>query len=151
MTPTEADALAKRIINCWHGGPNIADWRDALEPLDAGRAGTAYARLRNERDHAPSIKAFRDTYNALDTHDGSIRKCAECVDSGWVDVVSRFEHNGLAYTGAEPCKRCPTGKTAASSNLWQQAPRRQFITDAEAERLIAATRARHPSNSKAGA
>lgn len=70
MTPAAADALAKRWINIWRGGPSLTEIIDALLPLDEGRAGTALVRLRNESDHAPSIARFLAVYRSLDTSRG---------------------------------------------------------------------------------
>lgn len=67
MTPTAADGIAKRIINCWHGGPRLDEWVDTLTPLDEGTAGTTFVRLRAELEHAPSIARYLATYRALRT------------------------------------------------------------------------------------
>lgn len=143
MTEQEADTIAKRIINCWRGGPSLTDWKETLQPLNHGQAGTTYARLRNEREHAPTIKAFRDTYNALDTNDTSEHQCPDCADTGWIDAYYRYAHNGIPYTAATPCGRCTNGQTAASSKLWTQAPQRQPLTDTEAIRLTTALHQQH--------
>lgn len=145
MTRDEADALAKRIINCWRGGPPLDEWRDELEHLDAGTAGTTYARLKRSIDHAPSIARFMAEYNSLHTSDGGTRApCRYCGDSGWVQRLwKQWAIGASVYTGAEPCSECAAGKTAAASRTWLESKPRDFITDAEADRLVAAMKARH--------
>jgi hypothetical protein len=65
MTHDEASALAKRIINTWHGGPALAEWVDALQTLNAGTAGTAFVRLRDNNETPPSIARFKATCRAI--------------------------------------------------------------------------------------
>ena len=66
MVTDEATNLAKRIINCWHGGPTINEWRDYLLGLDDHqRAVTVFERFRGRYEHPPTIKAFADEYRAL--------------------------------------------------------------------------------------
>jgi hypothetical protein len=143
MTHAEADALAKRIINCWRGGPPLTEWIDELERLDAGTAGTTYARLKRTSEHAPSIAKFYAEYNALDTHDGGTRPadCRFCDGTGWLET-RRHQAMGVAYSGCEPCSRCSEGRAREVSETWTKSPVRDFVTDAEAERLIAAGRER---------
>jgi hypothetical protein len=65
VNQAEATDLAKRIINCWRGGPPLTEWIDELKRLDAGMAGTAYIRLRREHEHAPSIARFLAEYRGV--------------------------------------------------------------------------------------
>lgn len=147
MTPAEADQLAKRIINTFHGGPPLDDWREELARLDAGQAGTAYARLRSKLDNAPSIAKFLAEYHSLNTHDGSKPKhdCGWCDNTGWVETRQHV-FRGHVYSGCQPCTQCSEGRQRETCELWTKAPDREFITDAEADRLIKACRAAHPSN-----
>jgi hypothetical protein len=69
MTPDEATALAKRIINTWNGGPRLDEWTDALAHIDEGTAGTAFVRLRSQSEHAPSIARFIATCRAIHPHE----------------------------------------------------------------------------------
>jgi hypothetical protein len=108
MTPTEADALAKRIINTWRGGPPLREWIDTLQPLDAGTAGTAYIRLRGTSDQAPTIARYTAVYASLHTKPSSdtTHTCERCTD-GWQTL--EYENNGRTYRGSHPCP-CPTGQ-----------------------------------------
>lgn len=112
MTPTEADQLAKRIINCWHGGPPITEWREELTPLDHGQAGTALARLKRTSEHAPTIARFLTEYRALSMVDGgSYTKspCSACSDTGWLEaelLVQRDKAGEIirTYTQVDRCR-----------------------------------------------
>jgi hypothetical protein len=143
MTREEASELAKRIINCWRGGPPLAEWTDELQRLDAGQAGTAYVRLKRELENAPSIARFIAEYRALNTHDGgNVKpKCGWCSDGGWIPT-QRHEFKGGVYSGVEPCTHCPTGAGCRESQTWRTTGMRHFVSDAEAERIIAAAKAR---------
>ena len=140
MTPAEADELGKRIINNWRGGPPLAEWREELAELDAGKAGTAYVRLRRTLEHAPSIARFIAEYKSLDTDDASTKdKCGWCAN-GWTETQRHLAH-GHPYYGWQPCNRCNEGRANETSEAWTKSPIRQFISDAEADRLIAALKA----------
>lgn len=141
MTRDEADALAKRIINCWRGGPPLEEWRAELERLDAGTAGTTYARLKRSLEHAPSIARFLSEYKTIDTDDASTReRCGECGGSGWVAGQSSFVKSGHVYSHALPCLSCPAGAAAGASRLFRDAPEYDLISNEEADRLLAALR-----------
>lgn len=90
MTPEAADGLARRIINCWRGGPPLAEWVQALLPLDEGTAGTAFIRLQRTLEHAPTIAKFIATCNSLHTATNdpyrSEPKCPRCDDNGSIGV-----------------------------------------------------------------
>src|SRR5690606_18933814 len=110
MTDTEGDDLAKRIINAFRGGPPLAEWRDVLAKLDAGRAGTAFVRLRGQLDYAPSIARFMAEYRALDTHDASTRThCDTCGGSGWAPAPDRQDGT---VTRTVECDQCQPTDTA---------------------------------------
>jgi hypothetical protein len=131
MTPTEADELGKRIINAFHGGPPLSEWREELLLLDAGQAGTTYARLKRTLEHAPTIARFLTEYRSLQTHDASNPEnmCASCANSGWVAAEHHFEHKAHPYTAAEPCTNCGFGRLAAGSQTWQKAATRKPISE----------------------
>lgn len=124
MTPTTADELAKRIINTWRSGPALTEWRDELETLDEGRAGTAFMRLRHTSEHSPSIARFISEYRALQTTDGSTEKvdCADCDNTGWVSapdiVLNAGTDREYRNTQVRPCTRCDYGKQAERSTVW---------------------------------
>lgn len=119
MTPAEADALAKRIINSFRGGPPLADWVEELTRLDAGRAGTAYARLRATLDHAPTIARFMVEYNALDTErPGTRPPCGDCGDTGWIDAPDRVWPDERTSSQVKPCPHCDEGRKRAGSRVW---------------------------------
>lgn len=128
MTPSEATQLATRILGSFTG-PTLRDWEEELEPLDAGRAGTAYARLRREHDHSRlSIAQFLAAYRALNTTDASTRPapCTACDDTGWVQVDDLVLNAGTdreyTNTQVEPC-RCSEGHQRARSAVWTDRPR----------------------------
>ena len=105
MNPMEATDLAVRILGCWKG-PNAREWEESLMPIDAGRAGTAFARLRREHDKQwLSIAEFLTVANALRTDDPSSRPdpCGKCDDTGWIAAPDIVKDDGLH---AEPCPTC---------------------------------------------
>lgn len=128
MTPDEADQLAKRIINTWHGGPPLAEWRDTLTELDAGTAGTTYVRLRAELDHAPSIARYLSEYRTLHTpaNDPIRHHCHHCHGTGWLTCVDDRRHGywcrhrgtppetegDCGCHAVTPCPSCPAGTHA---------------------------------------
>lgn len=121
MTPTDADTLAKRIINTWRGGPPLRDWTEVLTPLDAGRAGTAYARLRARNDHPPSIAQYIAEYNQLDTaRPGEHDPCGDCNSTGWIDAPDRHWPEGRTSTQMKPCPYCDEGRARAASRIWTE-------------------------------
>lgn len=105
MRNDEADYLAKRIINMWRGGPPLAEWVEFLTELDAGQAGTVFARLTRTREHAPTIATFLAEYRALDTHDASNRPtpCPDC-DHGRIVIEGRRAHDPRAAHDIERCE-----------------------------------------------
>lgn len=127
MTPTEADELAKRIINTWHGGPPLKDWIETLDTLDAGTAGTAYIRLRAETEHAPTIARYVAVYRGLATVHNQptpdTPSCVLCDGTRYVECVDDRRHAGWCkHRGTKPndpgdCQchavdpcRCQTGR-----------------------------------------
>lgn len=152
MNRDTADVLAKRIINCWRGGPPLVEWIDELERLDEGPAGTTFVRLRRSIEHAPSIARFMAEYNSLHTDDASTRGpvCGWCDNTGWTQTRPHQAH-GVAYSGVEPCDRCDEGRARRNSDAWTKSAPRDFISDAEATRLETAEQQRHKPTRKVDA
>lgn len=92
MEYSEAMALLVRIENQWHT-PRwtqvlLDDWREELEKLEAGPAGTAYARLRAKMEHRPNIAQYLAEYRQVRPHDASTRRdCPRCDNTGWQPVI----------------------------------------------------------------
>lgn len=110
MTPAAAVALAHKIVQTWTGGPKEAIWAEELEELDEGTAGTAYARLRRECEHCPSIAKFIAEYRALRTpHNVDKPECVWCDGTGWVEgpdqvfPPSSAHPNGYTDSTVVPC------------------------------------------------
>lgn len=120
-------------------------WIELLTPLDEGRAGTAFVRLRHS-DEPPTPRAFERTYRTINStptnRDPFHPGCAHCDDTGWI-TTANHTRNGTTYSGVKPCAHCDEGRARAQSQTWTQSPPRHFISDTEAERLAGAERARH--------
>lgn len=131
MTPVEARQLVQRLEGAWPdrfwSDARRSEWRDELETLDAGTAGTAFARMkRNEHQkHCPSIGEFVAACRGLHTPaNDPTEKCRCCDGTGWA-----FSHrttqdregtmpNGqpkppLVYDFVKPCPECPNGARLA--------------------------------------
>lgn len=124
MNRNEATDLAVRIGQTFNGPPTDI-WEDDLQQLDAGRAGTAYARLRREHDQRwLSIAAFMAMYRSLNTDDASTVEnvCGECDNTGWVtapdNVLEAGTDHERRYSAVRPC-RCPIGRDSEQSNVWK--------------------------------
>jgi hypothetical protein len=148
MERSAALPLVSRIEATWStghpwSGQRCDEWIDALLTLDAGSAGTAFARLRLTHADCPSIATFVQTVKALHTTDASNRpkECGWCDDSGWTETP-RHTARGVVYTGWEPCTHCSEGREREVSETWTKSPPRTFVTDPEAERLVAAGKER---------
>jgi hypothetical protein len=113
MNEHDADAIAKRIINTWHSGPRLTEWVEVLAGLDAGTAGTAYIRCRNELEHAPSIAKFIAVYRSLHTattHPVDRPTCGACDGTGFVDAPNLTTPDGRSYTQVDRCPHCTNGR-----------------------------------------
>jgi len=123
MTSAEATALAVRISQCFTGPP-VDVWEEDLANLDAGRAGTALARLRRDHDQRwLSVAAFLAMYRSIHTDDAStVEKCGWCDASGWVQVDDLVINAGTdrEYRDSQvvPCSHCSHGKQAERSTVW---------------------------------
>ena len=138
MTSLEATDLAVRILQAFNGPP-ASEWEDVLADLDAGRAGTTYARLRREHDNRwLSIARFMETYRSLNTDDASTRgpTCQACDGTGWL-TGHRYVEKGVMYSGVKPCT-CSEGRQRSGSSAWLHSKPRDLLTDREADRLLEA-------------
>lgn len=149
MDRQPAIALVSRIEATWSDGrawpqSRIDAWLEALESLDEGAAGTAFARLRSSHPTCPTVPLFIQTCKAISTthRDPLHRDCGWCDDTGWVETAPH-ESAGTVYSGVKPCPNCGEGRARASSETWTQSKPRRFVSDAEAARLIAAEQRRH--------
>jgi len=111
MTPTEARDLAVRIHETWRGGPTVDIWTEELEPLHQGTAGTTYARLRRDEEHAPSIAKFHAIYRALHTNETEQPRCPVCDSTGWIEASDLVKAD-ITYTQVAPCIACEYGAQA---------------------------------------
>lgn len=126
MLTAEALDLTTRILEVFQGPPGHV-WEEELVELDAGRAGTAFVRLKREHEHRwLSIAQFMAAYKAIhvDRPTGA-PPCDQgedgCGGSGWV-TSSAFTHGTrmgepVPYTAMEPC-RCAEGRKRAQSPVW---------------------------------
>lgn len=107
MTPTERDNLAKRIINAVRTTAPYTEWQDALTNLDAGRAGTAFIRLRDTHEDNLTIARFKAVYRTLHTTNSDTR-CETCNGDAWINAEPQ-ERWGQVYRYAKPCPTCNRG------------------------------------------
>lgn len=124
MLRQEATDLAVRIGQCFNGPP-IDVWEEDLGQLDAGRAGTALARLRREHEHRwLSIAQFMAAYRSVRTDDASnaVPHCDECDNTGWKPAADLVRNPGTETehrnTQVRPCT-CQDGRRAAESAVWK--------------------------------
>lgn len=98
MTEDDARQLATRIIDTWPNGPKAYIWRETLEPLHAGTAGTAYVRLRSDHANgrAPSTGEFVAVYRSLQTATAEPTPdspvCVLCDGTGYVECLDDRRH-----------------------------------------------------------
>ena len=64
MNHNEADNLVMRMADAWGRVPG-EEWNTYLAGLDAGKAGTAFIRLRNSSRRFPSIAEFGEAYGGV--------------------------------------------------------------------------------------
>jgi hypothetical protein len=116
MTRQEATDLATRINQTWPRGLATTVWEEELAPLDAGRAGTAIARLRRT-EQTLSIARFWTEYRTINTTDGSTRPhiadCNLCQNTGTAPVSGMVKcADGTMLemdVAVGPCT-CPRGR-----------------------------------------
>jgi hypothetical protein len=63
VTPFDANRLAIRYKQIWHGGPATDELRQHFEPLDLERLTATLTRLATTNDHAPTIAQITRAYN----------------------------------------------------------------------------------------
>ena len=108
MKYEEADAILARMGQCWRV-PFGEEWFSAFEDLDAGKAGTAFVRLRDAEERPPSIAKCRQSYNAVRGDTSSHEpKCPACDGTGM--RAPDFDAWGFEST---PCELCDMGKLQA--------------------------------------
>jgi hypothetical protein len=133
MTPDERDLLVRKLRAIWpDGGPSNMMWADVFDPLEAGQAGTALLRLRNELDKCPTIAQFMGKVREIRTRvqdptpgDDECRR-GLCDGSGWLPatftrgrgIQADGESVPLTYTGVHPCV-CPAGQERM--DVWRRA------------------------------
>lgn len=110
MNAADAAHLVERIVQTWPSGPRGRIWTEAFADLDAGTAGSAYVRMRNDHDsdRPPSIGQFMAMYRSLKTKhntDADPEHCPSCGRDGAVTYwVERNGHH-VRYSAA----RCQHG------------------------------------------
>lgn len=116
MTRDEATDLATRICQTWPRAIPAHVWEEELLELDAGRAGTALAKLRRTEKHAPSIAEFFDMYRSLNTDDRSTRPpdCSRCDNQGTVSTLADNGDGVLVWQPVTPCS-CGWGAEKAKA------------------------------------
>jgi hypothetical protein len=129
MKRQEAEDLAARMSRTWKGGPPADVWLEELEQLDAGPAGTAYARLRRESTRAPSVAEFIKTYRSVVTVDGGTavgETCEVCDGQGWVEAEPLYRNadrlGEQPYFQVRPCD-CAEGDRRRQSSVWRERER----------------------------
>lgn len=130
MNRQEATELATKFSQTWPRGPVTQVWEEELAECDAGRAGTAFAKMRRELEHAPSVAKFFSFYRALHVA-GDEPACSQCGGAGAVPpsdpivVHGRFcaSHGGggCDCTGVAAWCRCPEGRRLAKRFLGDDA------------------------------
>lgn len=135
MNADDRDNLVRKLRMVWpEGGPSNMAWADVFDGLEAGTAGTALLRLRNEHDKCPTIARFVGQYRELQTRarnpipgDESECRIGRCDGSGWLPAKftvpgrgGRITDDGEIvpheYTGVYPCD-CPAGSQLVG--LWR--------------------------------
>jgi hypothetical protein len=106
VTRAEGVELARMFVQTWPAmkiPPEI--WVDVFADLDAGTAGTAFIRARNEEERPPNVAQFLTRYRALDTtHNAPVHRCATCGGDGM--VTDRQMIHAHTYDVLRPCPDC---------------------------------------------
>lgn len=108
MTPDEATDLATRLCLAWPKAAPATEWEPAIADLDAGAAGTVYARLKaTVTDPAgPTIAQFRSHVRELIERNAPPKAaCDYCGSSGWKPVYKPVTEPGYEpdIAGVMPC------------------------------------------------
>ncbi len=135
MERTDALILLEKISGFWSHrltNSNHDMWMDVLVGCEDGRAGTAFARLKNKATHMPSPADFMAEYRSLvTTRPSEGVKCQQCHDNGWVTDTNHPHHwpgekAPVLYMNGEPAPDecicnvvracvCPAGRYAVSA------------------------------------
>lgn len=134
MDRTAALTLAHKIESTWFDRPwpqaKATEWVDALETLDEGAAGTAFARLRAQGGQGITIAQFISATKAVQPFDAGNRPdrtpCAQCDDTGWVEAddwtdpkIVKPDGEPMRYSQVEPCV-CREGRARRESAAWRE-------------------------------
>jgi hypothetical protein len=104
----EAEILLMRMSQSWRA-PFDGEWYEFFADLDAGKAGTAFVRLRDSEERPPTIAKFRQAYSALRGDTSSHEpKCPACDGTGM--RAPDFDAWG---SESIPCELCEMGKIQA--------------------------------------
>lgn len=112
MTYDECEGLLTRMGQCWRV-PFGAEWSTVFESMDAGRAGTAFIRLRDSEERPPSIAKFKAAYGAIQGETSHEPRCRVC------DGTGRRAPDGDHEWGvtSPPCEYCEMGKIQAQREV----------------------------------
>lgn len=115
MTRTEAEELARQIVNTFRSTPPWPVWVDALEPLNVGTAAATLAALRDEVEQGSVLVGrFMGRYRTLLAPRPGVA-CGRCHGDGWVECTDQRRHRpgcagGGCYCHAVvPCPACTSG------------------------------------------
>lgn len=97
MTPDEADRIIRPLFGYFGitaSKDRLDAWRDMMTDLDAGRAGTTYARFKVEHHGKnPTPAQFMQLYRTVDTSEPTIeRNCPHCDNTGYVTDTDHPRH-----------------------------------------------------------
>lgn len=130
MTPDEARTLTRKLIDAWPNGTKGYIWTELLEPLDAGTAGTAFARLLRDHEHdrTPTPQRFIGMYRSLHTEatdPTETRTCQTCHGTGGVEAPDLITADGRRYTQVDRCPDCDRPPRRPAPPLAADDPRAQ--------------------------
>lgn len=104
MNYTDAENLLTRMGQCWRV-PFGQEWHEAFKDLDAGRAGTAFVRLRDTEERPPTIAKFKGAYQSIRGETKHEPRCEVCDGTGL-----RAPDDDAWGTESPPCEYCDMGR-----------------------------------------
>ena len=108
----EAEGLLTRMNQTWRV-PFGHEWESVFETMDAGRAGTAFVRLRDTEERAPTIAKFKAAYEAVRGPTVHEPRCPVCDGTG-----RRAPDGDHEYGSTSPaCDVCDMGKLQAQREV----------------------------------